>query len=357
MIKSNSPYYLTVPFVSANTGLTCTSFTVSIFVWNGLKASVPATATHTLTKSNPTGSTGNDTTVNISKLIRDYIEFAPQDNGTTAVIDGNNNWWVKTSYTYVTTDSADATTAQGEDTNLFSLGYTSGIGGSNVTSITDSLLITGREFKVDRNGRFVVPILLSEGSTLTGSVVSSPDSQINVTISEAATTTSSELVKYVWVKCDEATTDTSITVTFEGTAVTLLVNDEAKYTPVDVFFQNKEGALQSFVFRKERKDSLSITKETYESDRGQPLAGNHQFVDFNIQAKSSFTLNTGFIDESNNDTMRELLMSERLWLYDGTNFIPINSKKMSLEYKTQLNEKLINYSVNFEYSYNEINNI
>jgi hypothetical protein len=357
MIKSLSPYYLTVPFVSANTGLTCTSYVVSIFVWDGLKADVPSTATYTLTKTNPTGSTASDTTVNISKLIKDYIQFTPQDAATTSVINGNNNWWVQTSYTYVTTDAADATTPQGSVKSLYGLGYTSGIGGGNVTNITNRLLLTGREFKVDRNGFFVVPVLIKEGDTVSGSVVSSPNSQINVAISEAATTTSGELVKYIWIKCAEATTDTSITVEFEGTSVELLVQDEAKYTPVDVFFQNKEGAEQSFVFRKERKDTLSITKDTYEGDRQQPSSGSHQFIDFNVQGRSGFSLNTGFIDESNNDTIRELLMSERQWIYDGTNFIPINSKKLSLEYKTQLNEKLINYLVNFDYSYSEINNI
>ena len=354
MIKSLSPYYLTVPFAS---GDTCTSFTVSVFVWNGLKSAVPATATIQLTKDNPTGSTGNDTTVNISKLIKDYITFAPQSNGSTAIINGENNQWVRTSYTYITDTASDATTPQGGTTNIFSLGYSYGNEGQNVTSITDSLLITGREFKVDRNGYFVVPVLLSQSLVTTGLVRSSPAGQINVVISEAATTTSGEVVQYIWVQVDEATTDTSITVTFEGTDIELLINDEAKYAPVDVFFQNKEGALQSFVFRKERKDSLSITKETYESDRGQPGSGFHQFIDFNLQGRSKFTLNTGFIDEENNTTIKEMLLSERLWLFDGTNFTPLNSTKLSLEYKTQLNQKLINYSIDFEYSYNEINNV
>lgn len=356
MIKSLSPYYLTVPFVSAASGDTCTSYTVSIFIWNGLKSAVPVTATIQLTKDNPTGSTGNDTTVNISKLIKDYITFAPQSNGSTDIINGENNQWVKTSYTYITDTASDATTPQGVTTNLFSLGYSYGNEGQNVTTVAD-VLLTDNEFKVDRNGYFVVPVLLDEALTTTGRVVSSPDSQINVSISEAATTTSGELVKYIWVQVDEATTDTSIAVTFEGVVTTLLINDEAKYAPVDVFFQNKEGALQSFAFRKERKDSLSITKETYESDRGQPGSGFHQFIDFNLQGRSKFTLNTGFIDEENNTTIKEMLLSERLWLFDGTNFTPLNSTKLSLEYKTQLNQKLINYSIDFEYSYNEINNV
>lgn len=357
MIKTLSPYYLSIPFVSTNTGLTCENYEVSVFVWNGLKASVPASATYTLTKDNPTGSTGTDETVEISKLISDYIEFAPQSNGATALINGNNQWWVQTSVTYTTTDPADATTPQEVETNLFSLGYSWGFEGKNVTTIADDILLTGREFKVDRNGWFILPVLLSESLTKTGSVISYPDNQINLAISEAATTTSSELVQYIWVQIDETTTDSYIEIDYEGEITTLLINDEYKYTPVDVFFQNKEGALQSFTFRKERRDSMTSTKSTYESDSGQPADGFHQFKDYNVQGKSSFSLNTGFIPEANNETIRQLLLTERCWTFDGTNYTPINVKTSSREMKTQTNDKLINYKIDFDYSYNEINDI
>ena len=72
---------------------------------------------------------------------------------------------------------------------------------------------------------------------------------------------------------------------------------------------------------------------------------------------SNFTLNSGFVAEEMNDIFTELLLSERIWSYDGTDFTPLNIKSKNLEYKTRQKERLINYAINFENSYNLINNI
>ena len=356
MIKSLSPYYLTIPFVSTNTGLTCTDFTLSIWVWDGVKATPPVTAEYTKTIPNPTGSTG-DSEINIARLIADFIEFAPQKNSSTGVINGNNNQWVKTSVVYSTTNPADATTPQEVDTSLMSLGYSYGYEGENITTITDDTLLTPQDYKVNRSGVFVVPIIISETVSKSITVISYPDNEINLSVTALATTTSGELVKYIWVQCDETTTDTYIEVVYNSKTTTLLIEDELKYAPLDVFFQNKEGAEQVITFFKERKDSISITDEQFESDRGQPSAGNHQFVRFNVQAREKFSLNSGFVDEEMNLVFQELLLSERIWSYDGTDFTPLNITSKSLEYKTRQKQRLINYEIGFEPSYNTINNI
>jgi hypothetical protein len=172
------------------------------------------------------------------------------------------------------------------------------------------------------------------------------------------------MVKYLWIQCDETTTDTYIDIVYSGQTTTLLLQDEYKYTPIDIFFQNKEGAEQVLTFFKEQKNSLSITSSEFESDRGQPKFGNHQFVRYNVQGREDLTLNSGFIDEDMNGIFAEMLLSERIWSY-STNlfskstliFTPLNIKSKQLSYKTQLNERLINYEMKFEYSYNQINNI
>lgn len=358
MIRSLSPYYLDIPFVSTNTGLTCTSYTVTIYVYDGLKADIVASGTllDTITKDNPTGSTGNDTTVDIARLISDYIEFAPQTAGTTSVIDGNNQWWVRTSVTYITTDPADATTEQEIETNLYGLGYSYGNEDESVITVND-IMLDGTDFDISSTGIAVIPIKLDEAGLKTGSIVSNPDSNINVVISEAATTTSSELVKYAWIDASEAGTDTTITFTYDGNVVNYYLQTELKYTPYDIVFQNKAGAEQTVTFFKERKDSLSVTKSSYENDRGQPSAGFHQFTDFNLQGRESFTLSSGFVYEDLNNTYIQLLLSERVWIYESGKLVPVNVSKKDIKLKTQLNNKLINYVFDFEYSYNKVNNI
>ena len=63
-----------------------------------------------------------------------------------------------------------------------------------------------------------------------------------------------------------------------------------------------------------------------------------------------------------NEIFTQLLLSERIWSHNTIvngkiEFIPLNIKSKQISYKTQLNERLINYEIKFEYSYNEINNI
>jgi hypothetical protein len=188
-------------------------------------------------------------------------------------------------------------------------------------------------------------------------IISYPDNQINESIVEPTSLQSNEMVQNVWVNVAEATTDTYIEIVFNGVTTTLLITDECRYTPIDICFQNKEGALQFMTFFKARTDSLSVTNEEFEGDRGQPLDGNHQYVKFNVQGKSKFKVNSGFIEESMNETVRQLLLSERVWMYSNEIFTPLNVAGKSLEYKTRQKDRLINYEIDFDYAFNEINSI
>ena len=352
MIKSLSPFYVTTPWVNPLGGaVSGESYTISIYVWDGLKASPPSSPSYQKTITNPTSSIG-DSKINIARLVSDFVEFTPKSAGTTSLLDGDNNQWVKTSVTY----ENDATIQQ-EATQLMGLGYTYGNGGENITTITNNILIKTQDYNVNRDGVFVLPFLQSEGGGETVTVISYPDNEINFNTVVSASTDSGELVRYMWVQIDETTTDTYIEVDYEGVITTLLVQDECKYTPIDIFFQNKEGAGQVITFFKEKTDSLAVTNEQFESDRGQPSDGNHQFVRFNVQGMSNFNVNSGFVDEDMNDIFTELFLSERIWLYDGDDFTPLNIKSKNFEYKTRQKERLINYAVRFEYSYNQINNI
>ena len=51
-----------------------------------------------------------------------------------------------------------------------------------------------------------------------------------------------------------------------------------------------------------------------------------KFVNYNANGKSKFTVNSGFVEESNNEAFKQLILSERVWIYDG-NFMPLNVSK------------------------------
>jgi hypothetical protein len=188
-------------------------------------------------------------------------------------------------------------------------------------------------------------------------IISYPANTINESIATPTSLDSNELVKYITVNVSEAPNEEYIEVIYNGQTITLLITEECRFTPYDINFINKDGEQQVLTMFKKRTDNISVTSEDFESDRGQPLAGNHQFVKYNIQAKKEFKLNTGFISENLNDTIQQLFLSSRVWILENAVLTPVNIKGKSLEFKTRQNDRLINYELNFEYAFNEINNI
>lgn len=164
MIKTLSPYYITIPYVSPFTGLTCTSFTLNLYVWNGDKSDVPATATYTITKENPTSDTGN-VKINISRLISDFIDFTPNIGTTTEAVNGNNQQWVKWQTFYTTSSTIDASTPTNQNTKLFIKGFSYGLDGENANTPSNKVLIPIQEYKVSPTSKFIIPVEIPETTT------------------------------------------------------------------------------------------------------------------------------------------------------------------------------------------------
>ena len=160
MIKSLSPYYLTIPFIAPISETMCSSFTLQIFVWNGLKNIVPSNTVYEITIDNVTESV-DDYKIDIALIVNDFIDFTPFDTTSTELIDGFNQYWVKTQILYTTEDEDDYVPNY-ETTVLMTQGYGYGMGGENQQIPTNKILLQGTEFKVNRNGFFVLPILIEE---------------------------------------------------------------------------------------------------------------------------------------------------------------------------------------------------
>lgn len=188
-------------------------------------------------------------------------------------------------------------------------------------------------------------------------VISYPNNEINLSFATNDTLFSQERVKNMFVEVSGTTVDTYIELVYNGVTTTYNIVDECRYTPLEIVFLNKEGEQQTLTFFKEKIHDIKTTEETFESDRGQPSDGNHQFVRFNVQGKESFKAHSGYVDEQMNDTFKELLLSSKIWQLVDKEFTPINIKTSSLTFKTRQRERLISYEIQFELSYNTINNV
>jgi hypothetical protein len=139
----------------------------------------------------------------------------------------------------------------------------------------------------------------------------------------------------------------------------------SKYEPVRVTFINKFGALQDIWFDKKSTDSIQTKTESYKASVVDlaNLSYNtnaHQSRTLNLMGNESVVLNTGFVDESYNEVIRQLMLSEQIWmtkLTDEELVLPLKARTQSLQYKKHVNDKLVNYTIEFDMAFDKINNI
>jgi hypothetical protein len=156
--------------------------------------------------------------------------------------------------------------------------------------------------------------------------------------------------------------------TQEETFLDVEVITECIYDPVKITFVNRQGVLQDFYTYKVSKETIKATSESYNRSvlnesivSSIPIlsynTSEHNKVDFNKQATKSIELNTGYIPEDNNIIIEEMLESEYIWLNLDTNITPVNLSTKSVPLLTKINDQLIKYTLNFDFSYNEVQNI
>lgn len=353
MILTKSPFYLTIPWMSPSSMTTPDKYIVELYVWSGLKASVPATPTYEIENKNPLGRTGS-VDVNISSFLNDVLTVPLNKDTVTNVLSGNSAVWVKSQVIYYIGGVAQS--PEFATTQLAIKGYGFGIEGKNVQP--PNILSTNNSFLISKLSNYSIPILVDELVSVDVTVISYPLNEINDSFTIVATTNSNELVKNIYVKASELTQDTSIVIKRNTVVVAeLIIKEELRFTPKDIFFVNRYGQLQSFTMFKEKIDKISIEGNTYETSVGQPNDGVHQFKDYGKNGKTDFTIQTGWIDEDTNKTIKEILLSNDIWMLENDVFIPLNLKTKNLTYQTRQKERLINYEFNFDYSFYEVNNI
>ena len=145
-----------------------------------------------------------------------------------------------------------------------------------------------------------------------------------------------------------------------GIDVTIHRICEPVFDYMKVVFVNKFGGLQMFYFNKKNILSLNVTQENYDS---MLMSANtysttaHQKYVYNKQGSEQITLNTGYVDEGQFETMKQLILSEQVWLEVDSVIHPVNVVTNTLTKKTKVNDKLVNYSINVEFAYDVVNSV
>jgi hypothetical protein len=130
---------------------------------------------------------------------------------------------------------------------------------------------------------------------------------------------------------------------------------EPKYTPIICTYINRYGGWQFLTFFKASTEAIETEFKEFNM---LPSSINYNVLQgqrkrFNHQGKQSIKCNTGWVDENYFELIQDLLLSETV-LLDGK---PAVVKSKTSEKKTSLNNKVINYEIEFEYNFGLINDV
>ena len=373
-INVRSPYFINI----SDSGLA--SVELKLYIYSGVKNSRPSDATYTLNADAVLGGTGtNNASFEVAELVRDYISNTFNDTYS------SSNLWVD--YTTQQTELSGTTGSVSAFTQLTAFdGYGYFEEGANPQN-TQTILQSNKTIYKYSDEPLRLPVHITTSTEFT--FLQDGTSIYNTTLSTSTSSTS--IIRYVssettgiqsWqdrVEADSGTIESLDCVKDHLGDVdlygvdTIYVNDgntvevykvenieECKYNPYKVTFVNKFGALQDLWFFKRANLSLSTKNEEYTANtmsNGSYSINRASKTIFNKTGTEMLKLNTGFYPESYNEIFRQLSLSEEVWIkYEGQT-LPIIVKTSSLNYKTSINDKLINYTMDVEFAFNKINNI
>jgi hypothetical protein len=339
-IFARSPYIIEINEAAQ------TSSKVEIFIWNGT-GSAPSTPTYTLSKNVPS-TTNLKTSYDVSPFIREYINFDEQVNYTNFIELTNTNQWcnVRVKRYKNTATLLDTTDYIAYD------GYGYYQQGANPNN-GDAGLLSGTYYYWNSGDALtaidMIRINLKAGTQIewysdltTNNDTISTDGIYNIPSIE------NQVGEVVYLSISQPTPKKNWNYKF-------IPIDECKYDVIPVEFVNKQGAWQKAWFYKASSNSIETSGAEYNL-----LSANVNYdvnvgskKVFNVNGTESIKVNSGWVNDDYAEIVQQILLSERI-LVGGK---PAKMKTKSIEKQKQINTKMINYQLEFDYAYDIINNM
>ena len=375
-INVRSPYYIKTTPASG----TLVSATMSLYIYTGVFTTDKGTAKYTITKT-PLGS-NNYVVFEVAELIRDYldIEFNGEYDSQTV--------WVESDIALTKTSGSET-----DNTDYIAFdGYGYFEDGINPELSRGYLQSNKQIFRLDdQNVR--VPVFTEDTNSVTffyqgvekrtQAISSSTNTNgqieyITVSGSDNTDTYKERVLADGGIYEDNSLLDAFLDTIDIGLVDELYINSDSgtevvkiitepcsKFEPYKVTFVNKFGVLQDLWFNLKSVERLNTSGETYKAnvvnfdtltyDTYKP-----QVAQYNKMGKESITLNTNYLSEEYNEVIKQLMMSEQVWLTKLTDtelVLGVIPTTQSVTYKTSLNDRLVQYTIDFDYAFDKINTV
>tara|TARA_R100001463_G_scaffold6764_5_gene21954 strand:+ start:8234 stop:9217 length:984 start_codon:yes stop_codon:yes gene_type:complete len=319
---------------------------LQLWVYTGITTDAPSSPTYTMSKTIVTSQTRIN--FEISELVKDYIIHKFDNDYTSDCV------WVKVFVEKF--DDEDVSYSYDNYTTIFYealSGWGAYEDGASPELSTDALVSTSNMY-VPENTASKIPIWAAGvGKFIIGGVTTQVTDNGNT----------NQKIQYIPVPANSTsvaiygTDDTTLKKT-----ITIKNICEPKFTPYKVTFVNKYGAYEDFWFYKKTTETFDITDEFYKANIIENSSASYntyttQNQRFNVNAETSITMNTGFILENMTSSIEQMFLSENVWIRWSNKTLPIIPKTKSMQKKTVLNNKLIDFTIDFKFAFNKINDI
>jgi hypothetical protein len=132
-----------------------------------------------------------------------------------------------------------------------------------------------------------------------------------------------------------------------------------KYPNVRIKWKNRYGQFDFFNFYMVNRQSFTTEKKTYQPQLGTWEGSSLSYQDYDsgvlnyiVDSKQAISVNSYWIDENYNDILKQLLVSDEIyWVYDEANNLvrPLTITTQNIQFKTNVNDHLIQYQFDFNY--------
>lgn len=144
-----------------------------------------------------------------------------------------------------------------------------------------------------------------------------------------------------------------------GTKLRYEVVCKQKYPNVRISWKNRYGQFDWYSFYMVNRKSFQTTKKTYQPQLGtwEGATLSYQSYDssnlnYIVDSSQTLQVNSWWLTDDYNDWLKELLVSDEIYYWDGTTARPLTIATSNIQFKTGVNDKLIQYQFDFNLGQN-----
>ena len=320
---------------------------LNLYIYEGvLNTNKPSTPQYTIKKDRISGNT--NISLEIGELVRDYLSSTFNDDYL------SHTRWVEADVFYFDEADQPFTFSNPQNFSFIALdGYGYFEDGTN-PELQRHALISSNTIFIPEDTSSKLPIFAEGVGKVT---INGVDTQI----SDNGNT--NQKIQYLTIP---ANVDNILVYDTDDTTLlkTIRVKNicEPKYETFKITFINKYGAFENLFLFKKSIENLQVTSDNFKRNIISNTTSTYNTFEgqrerYNVNGQTTLTLNTGFIDEEINKTIEELFLSENVFIRFENKTLPIIPKTQNLTFKTSLNDRLINYTIDFDFAYDKINNV